>query len=183
MKPIFTIHAGEYLFGNAVEARFPKLRNWIPSKDNGIDFLITDEFCKEPLSIQVKYSKDFNWSHGNPKLKPHVKSIGWYSLTREKIELSKADYWVLVNYDGMRRDADFLFIKPSELLTKFDSLGRSGKRIESYILITNENNCYETRGIGKKQLESILIGELDNTNRDLKSYLSNWNIIKKHFNL
>ena len=183
MKPLFSIHAGEYLFGNAVEARFPKLRNWIPSKDDGIDFLITDEHCEKPLSIQVKYSKDFNWTHGNPILKPHVKSIGWYSLTREKIRLSKADYWVLVNYDGMKRDVDFLFIKPSKLLAIYDSLGRSGKRIESYVLVTKDNNCYETRGIGKKQLESILTGVLDNTNRDLKLYLEDWNIIKKHFKL
>jgi hypothetical protein len=181
MKPLFTIHAGEYLFGNAVEARFPKLRNWIPSKDDGIDFLITDEDCKRPLSIQVKYSKDFNWSHGNPILKPHVKSAGWYSLNREKIENSKADYWVFVNYDGVMRDADFLFIKPKELLAMYDSLGRSSKRIESYIMVTNKNKCYETRGINKKELESILSGALDNTNRDLKQYLERWNILEKHY--
>ena len=181
MKPLFTIHGGEYLFGNEIETRFPELSIWIPSKDDGIDFLLTNSENKKPLSIQVKYSKDFNWLHGNILLKPHVKSIGWYSLNREKIKNSKADYWVFVNYDGFQRSVDYLFIKPSELIEKFIALERLSERVECYILVTNDGKCYETRGIKKRDIENILTGTLDNTDRDLKLHLERWDIIESHF--
>ena len=43
MRPIFTIHAGEYLVATEIEKKFRDLRVWIPSKDIGIDLLVTDE--------------------------------------------------------------------------------------------------------------------------------------------
>ena len=183
MKPLFTIHGGEYLFGNELELRYPTLRMWVPSKDDGIDFLVTDENTKNPLALQVKYSKDFNWSHGSPVLKPHVKSAGWYSLTKKKIVESKADYWVFVNYDGFERTIDYLFFKPSELIERFDSLGRTGDRIECYIMVTKDGNCYETRGINKSNQDEILDGSLKGTNRDLKDFFERWKVINKHFKI
>ena len=181
MKPLFTIHAGEYLFGNEVESRFPNLRIWIPSKDDGIDFLLTDRENKKTLSIQVKYSKDFNWTHGKQNLKPLTKTAGWYSLNREKIENSMADFWVLVNYDGFRRIADYIFIKPHDLLNKFNSLGRSGKRIESYVWVTNSVKCYETRNLKKGELNALVSGKSNDEKRDLTAYLEKWDVIQKHF--
>jgi hypothetical protein len=41
MKPLFTIHAGEYLVGLHVQKSL-KLNAWIPAKDTGIDLLVTD---------------------------------------------------------------------------------------------------------------------------------------------
>lgn len=181
MKPLFTIHGGEYLFGNEVEARFPELRIWVPSKDDGIDFLITNNKNKNPISFQVKYSKDFNWSHGNILLKPHTKSAGWYSIYREKIEKSNADYWVLVNYDGFKKSTDYIFIKPKELISKFISLGRNSHRIESYVLVTNDLKCYETRGLKKKEFNTLLSGGLEKKERDLTPYLERWDIIENNF--
>lgn len=181
MKSLFTIHAGEYLFGNEIERRYPKLSVWIPSKDDGIDFLLTNSDNKKPLSLQIKYSRDFNWSHGNKELKPHIKSTAWYSLNSEKIKNSKADYWVFVNYDGFHRSSDFVFIKPQELLNTFKSLERTGSRIESYILVTNSKQCFETRNLSKKEFPNLLSGKLVGTSRDLTAYLERWDIIDKHF--
>ena len=181
MKPLFTIHGGEYLFGNEVEARFPKLRIWIPSKDDGIDFLLTNKEYQMPLSIQVKYSRDFNWSHGNVLLRPYTKSAAWYSLNREKIENSKADYWVFVNYDGFKQRADYIFLKPSELLAKFDALERKGNKIECYIMVTNDMKCYETRKLRKHECTPLISGALDTTQRNLTNHLERWDIIEKHF--
>ena len=42
MKPLFTIHAGEYLVGSYIEKHFKKYNVWIPSKDTGIDLLVTN---------------------------------------------------------------------------------------------------------------------------------------------
>ena len=55
MKPIFTIHAGEYLVASYIEQKFKRFNVWIPSKDTGIDLLITDSNNKKTVSLQVKF--------------------------------------------------------------------------------------------------------------------------------
>ena len=60
MKPLFTIHAGEYLTGEYIERNYPHWNVWVPSKDTGIDLLVTDETNSKTVSLQVKFSKDFN---------------------------------------------------------------------------------------------------------------------------
>ena len=47
MRPIFTIHAGEYLVGNFLETMFKEIEVWMPSKDTGTDLLITNKKCTE----------------------------------------------------------------------------------------------------------------------------------------
>lgn len=42
MKPIFSIHAGEYLVGSFIEETYKDYNVWIPSKDTGVDFLVTN---------------------------------------------------------------------------------------------------------------------------------------------
>ena len=39
MKPLFTVHAGEYLVGAYIEHFHPRWSVWVPSKDTGIVFL------------------------------------------------------------------------------------------------------------------------------------------------
>ena len=49
MRPIFTIHAGEYLVANYIEQHYGKaqgVRVGVPSKDDGIDLLVTSKDCK-----------------------------------------------------------------------------------------------------------------------------------------
>ncbi len=58
MRPLFTIHAGEYLVGLHVQKSL-KLNAWIPAEDIGIDLLITDSDNLRAVSLQVKYGKDF----------------------------------------------------------------------------------------------------------------------------
>ena len=63
MKTIFTIHAGEFLVGETLEKLSidnNKLKIWIPSKDTGIDLLVSNFEMSQFTSIQVKYSRDFN---------------------------------------------------------------------------------------------------------------------------
>ncbi len=36
MKPVFTIHEGEYLVGSYIENKFKKINLWVPSKDTGV---------------------------------------------------------------------------------------------------------------------------------------------------
>lgn len=41
MRPIFTDHASEYLLGRHIEKMFKSLNVWVPSKDMGVDLLVT----------------------------------------------------------------------------------------------------------------------------------------------
>jgi len=58
MQQMFTIHAGEYLIGSYIEENFKNYNVWVPSKDTGIDLLVTNSKNNKAVSLQVKYSKD-----------------------------------------------------------------------------------------------------------------------------
>lgn len=102
MKPIFTIHAGEYLVGSHIEETYKKARVWLPSKDTGIDLLVTNEQLDRMVSLQVKFSKDFLGNKGgtNAFLQTRIKAGGWWTFKYEKIENSPADLWVLGIYSA-----------------------------------------------------------------------------------
>jgi hypothetical protein len=40
VKPIFIIHAGEYLVGSHIEETYKKARIWLPSKDRSYSFIL-----------------------------------------------------------------------------------------------------------------------------------------------
>jgi hypothetical protein len=55
MRPLFSIHAGEFLVGNEIERRFPAATLWLPAKDTGVDLLVTNgpksPFCDDPSQV------------------------------------------------------------------------------------------------------------------------------------
>ena len=181
MKPIFTVHAGEYLVGSEIEENYPNLRVWIPSKDTGIDLLVTSADHKISISLQVKFSKDFLGKSVKPEISKGVKAGGWWTFKREKIETSPADYWVLVLYQFQHRSYDFVVIKPSKLLSIYDALERGKGMIQSYVWVTNNKPamCWETRGLNKLDQENIALGAYKNPQRNLTPYLNDWKAIEK----
>jgi hypothetical protein len=52
MRPLFTIHGGEY-----IQKRL-KLNTWIPTNDTSIDLLVTDRDNCRTVSLQIMYGKD-----------------------------------------------------------------------------------------------------------------------------
>src|SRR4051794_14495004 len=98
MKPIFTIHAGEYLVASEIEKKFRDYFIWLPSKDSGIDLLITNYNNTKTVSLQVKFSKDFNTTHAKEIFRPDIRGTGWWTLNSEKIQNSRADLWVFILY-------------------------------------------------------------------------------------
>ena len=96
MKPLYSIHAGEYLVGSYIEKNFKDLNLWIPSKDTGIDFLVTNRRNSKTISLQVKFSKDFLVTHMDDLFQSRLKSCGWWTLNRDKIKNSTADLWIFV---------------------------------------------------------------------------------------
>ncbi|MCK5022994.1 MAG: hypothetical protein KAS04_02370, partial [Candidatus Aenigmarchaeota archaeon] len=173
--------AYEYLVGSEIEEKHPNLSVWVPSKDTGIDLLITSTDFKKPISLQVKFSKDFLGKSVRDVISKGVKSGGWWTFKREKIETSPADYWVLVLYQFQHRAYDFIIIKPSKLLSIYDALKRGKGTIQSYVWVTSNKSaiCWETRGLNKLDQEKIAIGAYRNRLRNLTPYLNDWKAIEK----
>jgi len=177
MKSLFTIHAGEFLVGNHIERKFRRVNLWIPSRDTGIDLLVTDFKNEKAVSLQVKFSRDFLVTHMPPIFQKPLSAFGWWSLNREKIAKSKADYWVFVLMGFEHRSTDFVIIKPSELLTRLNAIHGKVKTIQSYICVTEKNRCWEARGLKRQDQLAIAQGQYSNSERDLSVYLNNWNLV------
>ena len=174
MRPIFTIHAGEYLVGTEIEKRFRVLRVWIPSKDIGIDLLVTDERQNKVASLQVKFSKDHLATVEQAPGPPGIESGGWWTFRRDKLAASPADYWVLTLYQFQTRKFDFVVIPPKELLARYDSLVPKADVIQSYFSVINGDRCWETRGLDLPAVEEIRFGTHSNQTRDFSAYLNSW---------
>lgn len=193
MKPLFTIHEGEYLVGAHLEKRYG-LNVWVPTKDTGIDMLVSNETPKSCVSLQIKFSKDYSITHAKPKLQNLLLCSGWWTLNRKKIETSKADYWVLVIHSFYRGDdiisrnskgadnTQYVIITPKELLSRLDDIHTDGTekdKFQTYLNVTkNKDVCVEVRGLKADKTFSKLSGEEQiESNRDFTKFLNNWDPI------
>lgn len=176
MRPIFTIHVGEYLIGSYIEEKFNDFNVWVPAKDSGVDLLVTNEKNNRTVSLQVKFSKDFLGTHMEDSLqRGGLKSCGWWTLNRDKLEQSPSDYWIFVLYSCFnQKTRQYVIIKPEELLKKLTKLHGNNKTIQSYFWVTQKNKCWETRGLKKEKQILIANHIYDNEDRDFTEYLNNW---------
>ncbi len=173
MRPIFTIHAGEYLVATQIERAFPKLRLWVPSRDTGVDLLVTDRQQTKVASLQVKFSKDYLGAAGSA-LAPGVVSTGWWTFKRQKIAESSADYWVLVLYRFQTQQFDFVVVPPRELLARYDHIAPGQLSIQSYFTVAAKRRCWETRGLDKASKAAVGAGTYASADRDFSNYLNTW---------
>lgn len=179
MQPIFTIHAGEYLVGSHIEQNFGGKANvWTPSKDSGIDLLVTDKTNQQTTSIQVKFSKDFLVTHGRIEYQQHLVSCGWWTLNREKIKKSDADYWVFVLHTFNEKNMQYVILTPQQLLKKLDSIHPNAKSLQTYLWVSATKKCWETRGLKKKQTDDLVLNNgAISKERDFTQFLNNWDVI------
>ncbi len=182
MQPIFTIHAGEYLVGSHIEQQIKdrsgnKFNLWIPSKDTGIDFLVTNRDNTKISSIQVKFSKDFLVTHGRPEYQDKLVSCGWWTLNRTKIEESTADFWVFVLHTFNEKNMQYVIIKPDELSKRLNVLHPNVKSLQTYLWVTSNKKCWEARGLKKNETNLIVNDdycEIDKDIRNFTEFLNNW---------
>ena len=179
MKPLFTVHAGEFVAGDYIERTFRRVNVWVPAKDTGVDLLVSDANNKNVVSLQVKFSRDFLATHMAAVFQKPLRACGWWSLNRRKIGRSPADYWVFVLVGFARRSTDFVIIKPGELLKRFDTIHGKPKTIQSYLWVTEKRRCWETRGLKRSEQLLIAQGQFNNAERDFTPYLNNWQPIKE----
>jgi hypothetical protein len=171
MKPLFTVHAGEYLVGSYIEANYPDWKIWLPAKDTGVDLLITNRRNSKAASIQVKYSKDWN-ATALPILVQHkLVAGGWWTLQEVKIKKSCADFWIFVLPSFFERKTSFIIITPRELLRRMKSIHGKANRIDSYLWITKSGRCWETRDLKRHEQEMIAFDRYSNKDRDFSEFL------------
>lgn len=180
MKSLFTVHAGEYLVGSHIEENSPKWRVWLPAKDTGIDLLITNQRNTRAVSLQVKFSKDFNPTHEAIFIQNKLMASGWWTHQGKKIKDSKADFWVFVLPSFTEHETSFIIIPPADLLQRFHSIhGRAEGRIHSYLVVTKTGRCWESRGLNNADQEMIAFDRFSNTSRDFTPFLNAWHGIEK----
>ena len=88
MRPLFTIHAGEFLVGAYIERNFPALNIWIPAKDTGVDLLVTGKPTRSPVSLQVKLSRDYKAPEARNDFERMILGAGWLTINHAKCAAS-----------------------------------------------------------------------------------------------
>ncbi len=183
MTPIFTIHEGEYLAGDKIERVFSneRFKVWVPSKDDGIDLLVTNANASRTCKIQVKFSKGYNGQYAC------INYSGWWNLNSQKITNSLADFWIFVIYHGETKSANYVIIPTKALINIYSELNRltANNKFHTYISITHDNQCWETRTTANENdiINGFRNGQCEGI-RNLNTYLndSGWNLIRKHIN-
>ncbi len=177
MKPLFTIHAGEFLVASYIEQQFKDYLVWLPSRDSGVDLLVTDKHSTRAVSVQVKFSRDFLATHMADALRPGLKACGWFTLNQQKLSQSTAKFWIFVLYPFNQKEVDFVIATPSTMLGVLSSLHGKQNSVQSYVWVTRSKRCWETRGLSRKDQLLVSKDLYQNPARDLTKYLNNWNPI------
>jgi hypothetical protein len=85
----------------------------------------------------------------------------------------------LVLYRFSHRDYDFVIIEPSKLLERYIKLGNTSGTIQSYLWVTENGQCWETRGLGKAAQEAIANDIFKDPVRNFSKFLNNWQLLEK----
>jgi hypothetical protein len=175
MRPLFTVHAGEFLVGEHIEKKFPSLNIWLPAKDTGIDLLVTNGDASKSVSLQVKLSRDYRAPVAETEFHKCLTAAGWVVIKDAKLVSSTADYWVFVLVSHERRSKpQFLIVPPRDLRTRFISIHGKSTEYHFYPWITTTRQCIHGRGLTKREYRLIPTGNLALHDRDLSNYLNNW---------
>ena len=179
MQPLFTLHAGEYLVGAHIEKKFKRANVWVPVRDTGIDLLVSDPKNRKTVSLQVKFSKDFLVTHMRSEFQERLRACGWWTINREKLAKSSADFWVFVLQGFASRSTDFVVVPRQELLGRLSAIHGAGKTTQTYIWVTGDQKCWETRGLKIPDQLLVANGDFVHGDRDLTQWLNNWDPIAR----
>jgi hypothetical protein len=104
-----------------------------------------------------------------------LRAYGWWTPTREQIQKSRARYWVFVLVGFANRTTDFIIIKPGDLLERLSRIhGKSVAKFQTYLWVTQQGRCYETRNLKRADQVLIATNNYANDARDFTGYLNDW---------
>ena len=176
MKPIFTIHEGEFLAGDHINRRLGhKYDVWVPTKDSGVDLLVTRKRHRgQAVGLQVKFSRCFEI---RAELAPRLIATSWFTLEPQKIRRSQADLWVFVILT-LKHDRHFVVIPKRELQKRIPR--NSAKKWNLYLWVYNNRTCYQVRDLGKEEKFDTMHRGVRDQHRDFSEWLENWKLIDKY---
>lgn len=172
MKPLFTIHEGEFLVGDFIQRKLGRKYDvWVPTKDSGVDLLVTTRGRKRSaVAVQVKFSRDFGIQDPGPLLG----ATGWFTLDPRKIRRTRADVWVFVILT-LRHEAHYVVIPSRELQRKIPR--GAGRRWFFYLYVTSDGRCLQTRGLGKEMKHDLILGHRREAKREFTAWLDRWELL------
>jgi hypothetical protein len=179
VKPLFTIHAGEFLVGSHIERGFPRLRLWLPSRDTGVDLLVTDSERTGSVALQVKFSRDFLVTHMQAAFQAHFRACGWWKFDRRGIERSEAQFWVLVLVGFQQNSVNYVVLPPDVLLRHLTAIHGTKASYQSYLWVTRSDKCWEARGLRKTDHLAIANDSFSGEERDFSKYLNDWSCLER----
>lgn len=177
MKPLFTVHAGEFLVGDYISRKLKRQFDvWLPVRDTGVDLLVTPRgkpsHRKQPVRIQVKFSRGF----GDRLKHPEFLARGWYTLQPAKIRKSEADFWVFVIL-ALRQEPIFVVVPLRELRRRIPKL--SPRIWHLYLTVYENKRCFNTRGMKRHELTCALTDGVADPRCDYANYLENWKLLEQ----
>jgi len=175
MKPIFTIHEGEFLAGDYINRKLGHRYNvWVPTKDSGVDLLVTRRRgAGKAVGLQVKFSRSFEV---HEELTRHVLATSWYTLDPRKIRQSQADLWVFV-FMTLRHERHFVLIPTAELQER---IPRScGRKWNLYLWAYADGSCYQVRDLSLEERLNAAHHGVRDRHRDFSPWLENWKLLGK----
>lgn len=186
MQPLFTVHAGEYLVGAHLERCWgEEVAIWLPSKDLGIDLLLTRRSTgvggQRFVSLQVKYSKDYV-ADGTVSRLPDGSVSGWWKFAPSELENSSADFWVLVIVPPDKGGTRYIVIRPDELLDRLRRLRDNAQRLDFYLAASGDH-CFETRGLSAARRSQVFGDPEQYEDRDFSRFLDGWSPIRQQLDL
>ncbi len=175
MKPLFTIHEGEFLVGDHINRRLGrKFDVWVPTKDSGVDLLVTRKRRRgASVGLQVKFSRGFSIRE---EMARHLIATSWYTLDPKKIRTSRADLWVFVILT-LRHEEHFVLIPTRELRRRIPR-GR-GRMWNLYLWVFDDGSCYQVRDLAKEAKLDVHHRGVRDRHRDFSPWLENWKLLEK----
>jgi hypothetical protein len=128
------------------------------------------------VTLQVKLSKDFLVTHMQAEFQKNLRACGWWSINADKLRKSPTDLWVFVLLGFERRTTDFIIIPPKVLLRHLRFHGPQ-KIIQTYFWVTEQNRCWEARGLLKEDQRQIAHGTYKQQQRDFTRWLNTWDAV------
>ena len=177
MKPMFTVHEGEFLVGDYINQELgKKYEVWVPTKDTGVDLLVTRKRGRQkqkPVRLQVKLSRGY---HPDTLPPEQLAAFGWHALRPSSIRKSTADLWVFAILT-LRHKEHYVLIPTEELKSRMPA--RPGGMWNLYLAVLHSGKCYDMRGLKKVEQQMAVLGGIKDKKRDYSKYLENWKLLDK----
>ena len=171
--------ASQYLVGTHLELVFRGCRVWVPSKDSGIDLLLTNASCSRTVPLQVKYSRDYVDSSPADLAFAGITRSSFISVQRRKLKTSPARYWIIVLHSFVSKSPRFLIVTPRELLKRIEAHHGHQDTYRLYFCVIGETKCWELRCPVAEKRKALASGSIA-PSRDFSGFLDDWSRIRQN---